>query len=172
MEGFPPTPDKIVDRTNALMVPPFNRWAYLHMRTIFPSAAVRTSTTPRPVNIEIDSRIGELAVPRIDGSTASFPEFLRETYTDSFVVSTPDAVVYEHYDNAMTPIQPHQMMSVTKSFAGLFALMAVADGLLDESTPITDIVPELAASSAFAGATVGQVMAGSPTGPPESRSRT
>jgi CubicO group peptidase (beta-lactamase class C family) len=64
------------------------------------------------------------------------------------------------------------MMSVTKSFAGLFALMAVADGLLDESTPITDIVPELAASSAFAGATVGQVMAGSPTGPPESRSRT
>lgn len=158
MAGFPPPPDKRVDRSNALMVPPYNRWAYLHMRTIYPSAAVHNSTTPRPVNIEIDSRIGELMVPRPVGGDASFRDFLRETYTDSFLVVTPDALVYEHYDNAMTSVQPHQMMSVTKSFAGLFALMAVADGVLDESSPVTGIVPELAASSAFDGATVGQVL--------------
>lgn len=158
MAGFPPPPDKRVDRSNALMVPPYNRWAYLHMRTIFPSAGVANSTTPRAVNIEIDSRIGELTVPRADGSSASFRDFLRETYTDSFVVVTPDALVYEHYDNGMTPIQPHQMMSVTKSFAGLFALMAVADGLLDEDALVTGVVPELAAASAFDGATIGQVM--------------
>ncbi len=158
MEGFPPPPDKRVDRTNALMKPPYNRWAYLHMRSIFPSAAVHTSTTPRPLNIEIDPRIAELTVARADGSAAAFRDFLRETYTDAFVVVTPEALVYEHYDNAMTPIHPHQMMSVTKSFAGLFALMAVTDGLLDEGVPVTDVVPELAAASAFAGATVGQVL--------------
>ena len=67
-------------------------------------------------------------------------------------------MVYEHYANGMHATHPHQMMSCTKSFAGLFALMAVADGLLDEATEITDIVPELAGASAFAGATVGQVM--------------
>ncbi len=158
MEGFPPPPDKRVDRSNALMVPPYNRWAYLHMRTIYPSAAVDNSTRPSPVNIEIDSRIAELTVQRPDGSVASLGDFLRETYTDSLVVVTPEALVYEHYDNAMTPVQPHQMMSVTKSFAGLFALMAVADGLLDENALVTDVVPELAAASAFDGATIGQVL--------------
>lgn len=158
MQGFPPPPEKRVDRSNALMAPPYNRWAYLHMRTIYPSAPVRNSVTPRPLNVEIDSNIGELAVPCADGSTADFGTFLRETYTDSLLVVTPDRLVFEHYDNAMTPTQPHQMMSVTKSFAGLFALMAEADGLLDENAPVTDLVPELAAASAFAGATIGQVM--------------
>lgn len=157
MQGFPPPPDKRVDRTNALMVPPYNRWAYLHMRSVYPSAPVRTGV-PRPIDIEIDSAISQLTVPRADGSTADFATFLRETYTDSLLVVTPDQLVFEHYDNAMTPTQPHQMMSVTKSFAGLFALMAEADGLLDESAPVTDVVPELAAASAFAGATIGQVM--------------
>ena len=158
MEGFPPPPGKRVDRTNALMVPPFNRWAYQHMRTIFPSAPIRTSDTAAPIDTQIDSVIGDLEVTRADGSVADFPTFLRETYTDSFLVATPDRLVYEHYANGMHPTQPHQMMSCTKSFAGLFALMAQAGGLLDEGQQVTDIVAELADASAFAGATVGQVL--------------
>lgn len=154
MQGFPPPPDKRVDRSNALMVGPYNRWAYLHMRTIFPSAPVRNSDTPRPIPFAIDSAIAGLQVPRADGSLASFAQFQRETYTDSLLVATPERLVYEHYDNAMHAAQPHQMMSVTKSFAGLFALMAG----LDEGGLVTDIVPELAPASAFAGATVGQVL--------------
>lgn len=158
MVGFPPPPDKRVNRTNALMVPPYNRWAYLNMRTLYPSAPVRTSDTSRPLDVSVDSRIGRLTVPRADGSVADFPTFLRETHTDAFLVLTPEQVVYEHYDNGMDPTHPHQMMSCTKSFAGLFALMAVADGLLDESSRVADVVPELASASAFADATVGQVM--------------
>ena len=158
MQGFPPPPDKRVDRTNALMVPPYNRWAYLHMRTIYPSAPVRNGGTPRPLDVEIDSGISRLGVIRPGGSTADFGVFLRETYTDSLLVVTPDRLVFEHYDNGMGPTQPHQMMSCTKSFAGLFALMAEADGLLDESAPVTAVVPELASASAFAGATIGQVL--------------
>lgn len=158
MEGFPPPPGKRVDRTNALMVPPYNRWAYQHMRTVFPSAPIRSSDTPTPVAAQIDSAIGDLAVARADGSVADFPTFLRETYTDSFLVATPDRLVYEHYANSMHPAQPHQMMSCTKSFAGLFALMAIADGRLEEDQQVTDIVAELSGASAFAGATVGQVL--------------
>lgn len=158
MQGFPPPPDKRVDRTNAMMVPPFNRWAYLHMRTVYPSAPVRNSATPRPLDVGIDSGISQLGVTRPDGSTADFGAFLRETYTDSLLVVTPDRLVFEHYDNSMTPTQPHQMMSCTKSFAGLFALMAASDGLLDEAQQVTDIVPELAGATAFADATLGQVM--------------
>ncbi len=158
MVGFPPPPDKRVNRSNALMVSPYNRWAYQHMRTIFPSAPVRTADAPRPLGAEIDSGITRLRVPRADGSVADFPTFLQETYTDSFLVVAPEGLVYEYYDNDMHGAQPHQMMSCTKSFAGLFALMAAHDGLLDENAPVTDLVPELAAASAFGGATIGQVM--------------
>lgn len=158
MEGFPPPPGKRVDRSNALMTPPYNRWAYLHMRNLFPSAPVTGSPAARPIEFEIDSGISKLSVARADGSPATFPDFLRQTYTDSFLVVTADRLVYEHYDNDMHGTRPHQMMSVTKSFAGLFALMAAADGLLDENAPVVDVVPELAAASAFSTASIGQVL--------------
>lgn len=158
MQGFPPPPGKRVNRSNALMAAPFNRWSYLHMRTIFPSAAVSVSDSVRPLDAEIDLGISKLTIAREDGTSADFPTFLRETYTDSFLVATGDRLVYEFYSNGMHPGQPHQMMSVTKSFAGLFALMASADGLLDESMRVGDIIPELADASAFADATIGQVM--------------
>ena len=41
MKGFPPPPDKRVTRANALLTAPFNRWSYLHMRKIFPSAPIQ-----------------------------------------------------------------------------------------------------------------------------------
>ena len=53
---------------------------------------------------------------------------------------------------------PHQMMSVTKSFAGLFGLMAVEDGHLKESDMVTDIIPELKNNGAFDGATFKEVL--------------
>lgn len=158
MVGFPPPPDKRVDRTNALMVPPYNRWSYQHMRTVFPSAPVRTAEKPRPVAVDIDSGIAGLTVDRPGGGTADLPTFLRQTYTDAFLVATPDRLVYEYYDNGMHATGPHQMMSCTKSFAGLFALMAAAQGRLSETQQVTDIVGELSGASAFAGATVGQVL--------------
>ena len=158
MQGFPPPPDKQVNRTNAMMAPPYNRWSYLHMRSVFPSAPVRTSDTPAPLNTDIDPAINRLQIARADGTVADFPTFLRETFTDALLVATPDRLVYEFYDNDMHRTQPHQMMSVTKSFTGLFARMAVQEGLLDENRQVTDVIPELADASGFAGATIGQVM--------------
>ena len=50
------------------------------------------------------------------------------------------------------------MSQYTKSFIGLFALMAVQAGLVSEHTPITSIIPELDNGGGFATATFGQVM--------------
>lgn len=158
MRGFPPPPGKRVDRTNAIMTPPYNRWSYLHMRTIFPSAKVANGSATGALMVDSDPSIAELAVRRPNGGIADLPTFLRETYTDAFLVVTPDGLAHESYFNGMDSAQPHQMMSVTKSFAGLFALMAAADGQIEEGRPITDVVPELGAASAFDGATIGQVL--------------
>ena len=158
MVGFPPPVSKRVDRSNAIMTPPYNRWSYQNMRTIYPSAPIRNADTVQRICIEIDPGITELTVARPDGTDVDFSTFLRETYTDSFLVVTPEQLVCEQYFNGMHAAQPHQMMSVTKSFVGLFALIAVAEGRVDEGQPIADILPELSAASAFSGATFGHVL--------------
>ena len=50
------------------------------------------------------------------------------------------------------------MMSVTKSFAGLFGLTAIADGKAGENELVSTYVPELKVSGAFKDATFGQVL--------------
>ncbi len=157
MQGFPPPPDKRVTRANGLWVPPYNRWAYQNMRAIWPTAAVRPAAKPIDIPRLIDARIDGINVTRQDGSVADFATFLRQTFTDSFVVITKGQVVYERFLNGMTARQPHIMFSCTKSFVGLFALMAIDEGLVTEDTPIVSILPELA-NSGFALATFGQVL--------------
>jgi len=84
--------------------------------------------------------------------------WLKETYTDAVVVIHGDRNVYERFLNGMHSQHPHQMMSVTKSFAGLMGLLAVETGAAAEAELVTTYIPELEASSAFRGATFGQVL--------------
>lgn len=158
MVGFPPPPDKRVTPKNGLWTAPFNRWAYQHMRRLMPTAGWPLAAEPVPLARRPDPAIGEVAVARPDGSTTDLDTFLLETYTDSFVVVRAGEVVHERYYNGMTPMQPHQMMSCTKSFIGLFALAAVARGLVAEQDRVGDLIGELDNGGAFADATLGGVL--------------
>lgn len=151
MQGFPPPPDKQVDRSNGLFGVPYNRWSYQNMRTIWPSAGIPSPQTSLPLKIEPDGGIERLAISRLDGTKATLDEFLRETYSDAYVVIKGDRIVFERYLNGMHADQPHQMMSVTKSFAGLFGLMAVEAGLVSEDVALTEIIPEFKGAGAFGG---------------------
>jgi len=157
MQGFPPAPDKVVTAENGLWVPPFNRWAYQHMRELVPSVSITSVATPQPLPRTPRPALDEVTVPRPDGSTASFDEFLRTTYTDAMVVVHDGVVVQERYDNSMTPHTPHQMMSCTKSFIGLFAMAAAREGHVAETDRVGDLLPELEASG-FADATLGHLL--------------
>jgi CubicO group peptidase (beta-lactamase class C family) len=119
---------------------------------------LRAAKQPIYLVREIDSEIEELLVKREDGSEADLRTFLNETYTEAFVVLHEGKVVYERFLNGMKADTHHQMMSVTKSFAGLLALLASSEGLLNEEDLVTRWVPELTASGAFNGATVGQLL--------------
>ncbi len=157
MQGFPPPEDKRGERSNGLLGVPYNRWSYQNMRTLFPTAGIPSSLSPLPVAVIIDGGIERLSYKREDGSEVDFNTYLKETYTDALVVIHGGKIVYERYLNGMNPNQPHQMMSVTKSFAGMFGLIAVANGYLSEEDPVTKFVPELEASGGFGEATFGQV---------------
>jgi CubicO group peptidase (beta-lactamase class C family) len=128
------------------------------MRKIWPTAPI--APAPKGVDLarDIDPSIEQLSVDRQDGTTADFETFLHETFTDSFVVVKGGKVVYETYLNGMTAAQPHIMFSCTKSFIGLFALMAIEDGLVARETPLVSIIPELDNGGGFANATFGNVL--------------
>ncbi|MEO1128483.1 MAG: serine hydrolase [Planctomycetota bacterium] len=158
MEGFPPPPDKRVDRSS-LLKGPGNRWAYLNMRSLYPTAAVPTASAAIPLRKSIDGGIERLHIGHPEsGEAVNMETWLKETYTDAVVVMHGGEIVYERFLNGMHSHQPHQMMSVTKSFAGLFGLMAVDAGLVEEDDAVRDVVPELRESGAFGDATFGQVL--------------
>ena len=158
MVGFPPPADKRVTRANGLWTAPFNRWAYQHMRRLIPTAGWPAAPESVPLVRRTVPAVAEVTVARPDGSATDLDTFLVETYTDSFVVVQSGDVVHERYLNGMTPDQPHQMMSCTKSFVGLFALAAVAHGMVAEDDRIGDVIDELDNGGAFADATLGHVL--------------
>lgn len=159
MEGFPPAPDKQVTKENALLTPPFNRWSYQHMRMIYPSAPIGSAQYPVHLDRRINGSIDAVDVKHPEtGEMLSMADALEQSFTDAILVIQENKVVYERYFNGMHADQPHQMMSVTKSFGGLLGLMAVEAGKLSEDDPITEYVPELKESGAFGGATFGQVL--------------
>ncbi|AIW16700.1 serine hydrolase [Vibrio tubiashii] len=158
MEGLVVDPDKQVTKANALQTPPYNRWAYQNMRMFYPTADIEPAEQAIDLERKIDKSIKNIKVDNGAGDMRTFDEFMTETWGDSIVVIKGDKVVYEDYRNGMTKDTPHQMMSVTKSFGGLMALMAIDAGKVNEHAPITDYVPELKGATAFDGATVQQVL--------------
>jgi len=159
MEGFPPPPDRRVTKSNALLDPPYNRWAYQHMRMFFPSTPVASADKPIALDKAIDKGLEAIEIVEPDHEqSVDLATYLKKTYTDALVVIHKDMIVYESFLNGMTADTPHQMMSTTKSFCGLLSLMAVEDGLLSEDDLITQYVPELSVAGAFADAPLRHVL--------------
>ncbi|MCO6187881.1 serine hydrolase [Rhizobium sp. L1K21] len=158
MQGFPPPPDKQVTLQNGFWTPPYNRWAYQNMRRLMPSAPIRCPASPTPMNVMPDPRIEALEIHRPDGSLSDFQSFLRETYTDSLVVVSGDMIVHESYLNGMSAQTPHQMMSCTKSLAGLFALIAIEEGQMSPTDTIGSLLPDVTFRPGVGEATLGQLL--------------
>ncbi|NKF49007.1 serine hydrolase [Shewanella sp. WXL01] len=150
--------DKQVTAKNAIFGVPYNRYAYQHMREFFASTDVAPAKQAIELERAIDNSVENIKVNNADGEARTFDQFMDETWGDSIIVVHGGKVVYENYRNGMTKDQPHQMMSVTKSFGGLAAMMAVEEGKINPNDKVSKYVPELAEDRAFGGATVQQVM--------------
>ncbi len=159
MKGFPVPEAKKVTKANALLTGPYNRWSYQNMRMFFPTAAIESADEAVKLERDYDKGLENVKVFHPgENKEVSMERFLKETFTDSYVVLKDGKVVYEKHMNGMTSDQPHQMMSATKSFAGLLGLMAVEDGRIKETDLVSNYVPELKKSGAFGDATFGQVL--------------
>jgi hypothetical protein len=151
MAGVPPFPEQSLVTLANWQDPPFNRWAFQHIRELIPTARIARAAAPAPL-------------PRAERDILGFQftygdreltvaEMLEETYTDGFLVLHQGRVVAEHYFNGMAPDVPHLLMSVSKSVTSAVAGVLAGQGLLRVSAAVEEIVPELGGTS-FEGATV------------------
>ncbi|KVG59946.1 serine hydrolase domain-containing protein [Burkholderia territorii] len=153
MQGFPPPPDRIVDKANAF-TPARLRWALSNTRLLAPTAGIRHAAVPMPLPEQPAPGLDALPVT-IGGETLTLDAYLRATHTDGFIVLQRGRVVYERYFDGFRPDQQHAWASMTKSVTGLLAAQMIESGVLDANAPLSRTVPELA-DTPFGSATLQQ----------------
>jgi CubicO group peptidase (beta-lactamase class C family) len=182
MTGFPTAPAGRVTLFN-WQDPPYNRWAFGHMREVLPSHRIAGTglglapgelwaaaaapgeewpgeeplgaswPTPAEPDSMRDGGLGRIEVNRLHRSTESVEAVLADTYTDALVVLHRGHLVEERYAPHMSARTPHLLMSVSKSIVGCVAGILAQRGRLDVSAPVARYVPELEVSG-YAGTTV------------------
>lgn len=156
MTTFPPVGDKIVDQSNRFKYPQM-RWGFLHMRELMPSRNIRRGEAPASALPAAPRNLDGYAFEDANGQRTTVAEWLKNTFTDAFVVLHRGRVVYERYAGPMKADTPHLLFSVTKSFTGLLAAQLAHEGKIDPNALVTTYLPELA-DSAWADMKVREVM--------------
>ena len=119
-----------------------------------PTVALPAAAEPRPLPPAGVDPAPVLAAPVATGGTLA--DVLARHQAVSLVVLHRGRLAVDWRRPGADPAGRHVCYSVTKSFTGTLAALAVAEGALDRAAPVADLVPELAAAG-LGDATVGQV---------------
>jgi CubicO group peptidase (beta-lactamase class C family) len=135
--------------------PPFNRWAFWHVRELLPTQRVACGVgAVRPLLVQPAYRdIRAIDLVRSDGTKSLVGDVLDQTFTDAWVVLQDGELVEQWYGPRGAADRTHSVMSITKSVVGCVAAVLIGRGDLDPDALVTGYVPELG-DSGFAGATV------------------
>ncbi|MCK0103650.1 serine hydrolase [Pseudohalocynthiibacter sp. F2068] len=167
MQGFPPPEDKLITQpdSNYFSFPKL-RWSVCHLREFLPTEEIsRGLGAPMPLSYPSPAEFADLRT-EIDALTfmpmngtepMTWERSLFENYTDGMLILHRGEVVYERYFGCLEEDGKHAIMSMTKSITGLLGEILVAEGVLDDTLLVRDVIPEIG-DSAFATATVREVM--------------
>jgi len=133
--------------------PPHNRWSFQHVQELFPTCRLARDPSAAFVLPTKPLDIMQLSVQAAAGTSTSMREFLAEACCDAFLVVHNGRVIAEHYFNGMTVCSHHLLNSVTKSFVGMLAGIAVDRDQLEPSSLVTRYLPELD-NAAWQGTTI------------------
>jgi CubicO group peptidase (beta-lactamase class C family) len=146
MTGPPPYPaDRLVTLAN-WQEPPYNRWAFQHVRELIPTARISRGSGAAWRLPRAERDLSRVRV-RAAGRRIRLASLLEQTYTDGFLVLHRGRIVTEHYANDLTPDTTHLLMSVSKSVVSSVVGVLVGRGLLRPSDLVTDHLPDLRGTS-------------------------
>jgi CubicO group peptidase (beta-lactamase class C family) len=167
MQGFPPPLDRLITQPESDYFGfPKLRWSVCHLREFLPTEVISRGTgAPMPLEYlspvefaDMRDEIDALTFMPMNGEAeVTWEESLYANYTDGMLILHEGRVVYERYLGCLEEDGKHAAMSMTKSVTGLLAEILVAEGVLDDTALVGDIVPKIG-ESAFATATVREVM--------------
>jgi len=143
MRGFPPPPEKRPGPSNWDLAP-FNRWSFLNMRSLFPTADVKADCGNIQSLPVAEQDLHSIQFTDLKGDKTTVSEFIDNTYTDGFMVLHRNRVITENYYNEMLSDTPHLSQSVAKSIVGSLVGILCDQGILDIEAPLIEYVPELA----------------------------
>ena len=126
--------------------PPYNRTSFRHVQQLFPTCRLVGDPTryipcPRALRDVLDVRFKNR-----DGKSTTVRQVLQDSDTDAFAVLYQGNVVAEHLVDGMGPDDHHLLNSVSKSFVGMLAGIAVHRGLLDVDAPVQHYLPDFISS--------------------------
>ena len=167
MQGFPPPDDKLITQpdSNYFSFPKL-RWSVCHLREFLPTEQIsRGLGAPMPLSYPSPAELADLRsdidaltfVPMNSADPMTWEQSLSENYTDGMLILHRGEVVYERYFGCLEEGGKHAIMSMTKSITGLLAEILVAEGVLDDTLLVRDVIPEIG-TSAFATARVREVV--------------
>jgi hypothetical protein len=156
MAGFPPPNEGQVTLAN-WRLPPFNRWAFNHVRDILPTSAIyRTERSVDRIELTA-SGLDEIAFAGAEGREWTVGSLLPATWTDGFIVLQRGRALMEWYGSGLRPESPHIVFSVSKSISAILAGALIGDGRLDPEALVTRYIPEVE-GSAYGDCTVRHVL--------------
>ena len=127
--------------------PPHNRHSFQHMSDLFTTAVItKGAAKASPMETQLTD-LSQIAYPVGGGRTEPLQHFLDSTFTDAFLVMQHGVVLTEVYSNNMRADTRHLLNSVSKSFVGMAAGIAVDHGALDPSQLVSHYLPELSGSA-------------------------
>ena len=133
--------------------PPYNRHSFQHMSQLFDTTTIsKSASATAPLAYALED-VSQLHYPVPKSTSQPLQHFLDDSFTDAFLVLQEGVIITESYQNGMGGETPHLLNSVSKSFVGMLAGIAVDDGLLDTSSLVSAYLPELS-DSAFRHTTV------------------
>jgi CubicO group peptidase (beta-lactamase class C family) len=151
MDGFPPSPDRLVTLSNWRKAP-FSAWGFRNVRRLLPTAEIAAAGSATPLETSLDE-VGDVSFSDHDGRPTTVGRALAATSTDAFIVLRRGRIAAEWYRNGMSAATPHIVFSVSKSICGALGGILADRGLLDPDATVIKYIPELK-SSVYAGCAV------------------
>lgn len=155
MQGSPPPPEMrlpMIDWDR----PSWNRWAFQRVREFLPTAPILRGDVVSELRVA-EGDIETLSFETHTGDTKTITKIMDDTYTDGMLIWLDGKIIHESYHNGMECRSLHLAQSVSKSITATAGASLIAEGLIDPHAPVTDTLPELAAT-AWNGATLQHVM--------------